>query len=518
MTFCSQFYELRLNSIVLQEDAVAVRSAPRPSALRQNDYLEKFDDRTMFYDCFVGEDGSAILNGPPLLNLRESLAKGDWRVDGELCLPELSDLDRTQRSSLPGRFVAGARLEVDSSLGRFETTLGGELNGVFEGRKVLMTKSKNNRLEWIRDWIEFHVQVHGYDAILFYDNDSSDYSSRKLLNVISAVPGVCAGVVVSWPFKFGPQAGDYGGVKDAPWDSDFTEYSILEHARFRFLADAAYISNHDIDELVICSDGRTVFDHVEEHSTRAIRYKGRWIERLGQRFGEVPRFSDFIYFDIDRRLGTTKWTASGEAMKASKQWSTHNIRGIPMTNVDKVLHRHFKGISNSWKYDRNTFGSVDVARLAVDRELEGYLISAFGRSDHRLDRQASAADLGAYYVDSLRGVIDSANFWDATPRCTEVRWHKDHIAVVECDVGDIGFGFDIVASVDGVRAEVVGRGQHRDSLPGILGDRFRELSDSKLLVANLSWTMGVPVIGACLVRSLLEVVERMEKKRIGGVR
>lgn len=516
MTFRSQFYELCLSSIVLPEDSRATREAPRPSEFRQSDYFEKFDARTLFYDCFVDEDGTVILNGPPLLNLKQSLSNADWRVGGELCQPNLSDLDRTQRSTLQGRFVAGASLEMDSPLGRFEATLGSELGDVFKDRKVLMTKSKDNRLEWIRDWVEFHVQVHGYDAILFYDNDSSDYTTRDLLNVISAVPGVAAGVVVSWPFRFGPQAGDYGGVQNAPWDSDFTEYSILEHARFRFLKHAAYISNHDVDELIICNDGRTIFEHVDDHSARAIRYKGRWVERVGQRFGELPRFSDFVHFDIDRRLGTTKWTASGEVMKASAQWSTHNIRGIPMDNVDGVLHRHFKGISNSWKYDRGGFGSVNISRLAVDRELEGHLISVFGRSDHRLERKLSAADLGAYRIDSLRGVVDLVNFQDLTPSCTEVRWYKDHIAVVECDVGDINFGFDIIASVDGVRAEVVGRGQSRGVLSGILGGRFRELPASKHLVANLSWTMGVPAIGASLVRSLLEVVARIESQTVNG--
>lgn len=511
MTCYSQFYEVGLNSVELDRGSLVKRESPRPVDLRQADYDEKFDDRTLFYDCFVDEYGAIVLSGPPLLNLREPLISAKWYVGGEYHEPLLTDLDRTQRSVIPGQFHSDSKLEIESQVGSFEVKLGSDLNEVFAGRKVLMTKSKNNDLAWIRDWIEFHTKVHGYDAILFYDNDSTEYSTRELVNVISSVSAVDVGVVVSWPFKFGPQAGDYGGVTGAPWDSDFTEYGILEHARFRFLTRAAYVSNHDVDELVICEDGRTVFEHVEESPSRAIRYKGRWIERHGEPFARTPRHSDFVYFDIDRAHGTTKWTAAGEVMKDSNQWSTHNIRGIRMENVTSVLHRHFKGISNSWKYDRTQVDSVDISRLAVDRALEPYLMALFGRPDDRMARQHTAADLSAYYMDSLRSVVDSASFSYSSPCCSKVRWYRPHVAVVDCNVDGIEFGFDIVASVEGIRAEVVGRGNHGAAIIRALTDRFRISSQGKLDIANLKWGAGVEAIGHRLSCSLSEVVEILRR-------
>ena len=75
---------------------------------------------------------------------------------------------------------------------------------VFAGRKVLCTFSKDNRLQWIADWAEFHVRAHDANAVLFYDNASTNYMTTDLLALFRSIPGLDAAVVVPWTCKFGP--------------------------------------------------------------------------------------------------------------------------------------------------------------------------------------------------------------------------------------------------------------------------------------------------------------------------
>ena len=41
---------------------------------------------------------------------------------------------------------------------------------------TLSTVQKNNKLKWIKDWIEYYKEVHGVDRVILYDN-ASEYQS-----------------------------------------------------------------------------------------------------------------------------------------------------------------------------------------------------------------------------------------------------------------------------------------------------------------------------------------------------
>jgi hypothetical protein len=286
-------------SPLLLGDAWGVRrEPPRPPELRQADYLDKFDHDTLAYDAFPAGD-TVRLSGPPLLNLGAGLSEAVWRLDGAEVTATLGDLDRTQESWLDASASGGERLTV--TLG--EATCGTEVSesGVdwFRDRLTLVTKSKNNELQWIADWARFHASKHGVDAILLYDNGSDRYRPEDVLAALD-VPGIEVAVVVSWPFKFGPQGGNWEGLTNAPWDSDFCEYGILEHARRRFLSEATGVLNHDIDELVV-TENAGVFDLLTASGSGAIRYRSRWIDTPRGTTTAPPRFADYTVFDAKNR-------------------------------------------------------------------------------------------------------------------------------------------------------------------------------------------------------------------------
>lgn len=85
---------------------------------------------------------------------------------------------------------------------------------------MLTTLSKNNPLEWLREWVVY-VAEHGIDAVLIYDNGATRYEPEELLRTLAAVGGMQRACVVDWPFPYCP-----GGGPANRWDSDFCQYGF----------------------------------------------------------------------------------------------------------------------------------------------------------------------------------------------------------------------------------------------------------------------------------------------------
>jgi len=359
--------------IILPDDVDLRRDHPRPPTLQGPDYAERFDDSTLFYDVFAcGRD--VVLSGPPLLSLEPWVSRDSVRVDGRA--PRrgvvLSDLGRTQRS-----FVLGApnaqTLTIDVDDTELSTSVGTDDAHLFAGRRALVTMSKNNNLTWIHDWLQFYHRIHGVDAVVLYDNGSDAYEIADIVRTIDEVPGIQVGVVVAWNFPYGPGAGSSGR-----WDSDFCQYSALEHARMRFLRRAESVTNADIDELVVADDGRSVVDHAHESDHGVVLQRGTWIVKATQHPrspGATPRFIDYRYHT--NVPCTSKWTVIPKRLDPAVQWRVHTIRGVKVDASVHVRHRHFQGVNTSWKYDRPDL-LVDPTRHIRDTDLDKALERAFG--------------------------------------------------------------------------------------------------------------------------------------------
>ena len=355
------------SAIKIPSNIPLVRSAPRPINQQQHSYIEEFDSTTLFYDVFHSTD-RIILSGPPLLNLRMILDRADFFDDnGQILSSRLADMDRTQRSFLHSP-QGSSFISISSKEFVLSASVGSDLQEVFAGLNVLFTKSKDNHLSWIRDWAKFHVKHHGVSGILIYDNGSTSYSPEEVLESVGSIDGLESVVVVHWPFKFGPQGGSWDGLKNAPWDSDFCEYGIMEHARWRFLRSAKAVLNADIDELVLANDRRSVFDVLDSSSAPVLRYPGRWIEKTSHVPG-LPRFSDFSTYDVSRGPTTSKWAARPGDIPEIAQWKTHEVTNTLTAESSDVMHRHFMGINSDWKRSRTGARKIDASKHRTDEVL-----------------------------------------------------------------------------------------------------------------------------------------------------
>lgn len=363
----------------------ALRREPtRPLELRDADFEARFDHDTLFYDGFRLPDRRIALLGPPFLNLKPVLEEMSVTAlpSGRQCRFRLRELDRH------GQIIVEAPEDTTSLSLRFrdgaaEIPVQGSGADAFAGRRVLFTLSKNNRLHWIRDWICYGRDVHGADAVLFYDNGSTDYAPADILDTIAGIDGIAAARVVDWPFKYGPQ----GTREKGSWDSDFCQHGALEHARWRFLQSARSAQNADIDELVVSRRGRSVFAAAEAGPFGIVAYPGRWV--VGTRRSPVSQDDDRrTHRDYDtvlrrqwsRKFGILpsdgaacppKWTVVPSRCPAAAQWSVHSIVGwLPSRLMSPDLsYRHFREISDGWKYRRADRQDFDPALHEEDRLL-----------------------------------------------------------------------------------------------------------------------------------------------------
>jgi hypothetical protein len=369
------------------------REPTRPLPLRDEKFDQQFDATTLFFDAFRCEDsGRIVLPGPPLFNLAPAFAA--MRVTAlpsrTHCAFELRQLDRHMQ--LWVKAPRGTeRLRLAGAFGEFDVAIAAPAASPFRDRRVIFTLSKDNELEWIRDWVRFNRDIHSADAVLIYDNDSTRYTTGELLAAVRSVGGIAEAAVVHWPFRYGPQ----GTLAKGLWDSDFCQLGAWEHARRKFLANARSVMNSDIDELVLCADGTSIFDKAERSPFGVARYGGRWVvaiddaERVSA--DALPRHRDFdvklrpqmqrtrFLLKRDAVACFPKWTVVPRRCPERTQWKVHTIGGwLPARlKTSGASFRHFREIGGNWKYERKVRETFDPARHVRDDALP----RAFARVD-----------------------------------------------------------------------------------------------------------------------------------------
>jgi hypothetical protein len=361
------------NPVLFSQFTTARRQSVRPLHARDATFDARYDNEALFYDVFWGAKAvngrrEIVALGPPLRNLEAGFK--DLRIisdgDGTLLPWRTRALDRHMQMFIEAPADAN-RLRFESSLGSFGVEIPTPSPSPFQGRRVLLTTSKDNDLRWIQDWVRFHRDRHGVDAVLLYDNASTAYSTADVTAALTQISGVVGGVV-SWPYKYGPQGLDAKQF----WDSDYCQHGVFEHARRHYLVDAHTVINADIDELVLSPSGVSVCDAAAKSAFGIVRYHGRWTigcnDVSSPQPAEPPRHRDFdtiLTRTMTRRFGIipvdtnrcpAKWTVVPSRCPDGAQWRPHVINGWPAARLSTsaFTYRHFRELSNGWKYKRES--------------------------------------------------------------------------------------------------------------------------------------------------------------------
>ena len=347
----------RSTSLSLPSEATSKRESIRPVEFRQPGFDEAFDASTLFYDLVwsrVKHRNNLIFICPSFFNLFPSFYGG--RIGGKPLASTISNYylrDTCADVWIPNWDSDTVELEFD--FGSYRLTPQNSATHLYQGKRVLYTLSKDNEVSWIIDWVQFHARNHGANAVLIYDNASTQYAGEDLERSLrEAFPGFEINVV-DWPYKYGPQ-----GFKGGWWDSSFCQAAAFQDARFRFLDSASSVLNLDIDELVVSEKGESVFDITEKSRNGCTIFNGRWISSVTT--GTHPDLnspSDFRH-DYFRYLKRTepacpkKWCVVPRRCRLDEHWGAHTVSGLdlPSSYSDSFSYRHFQSMATNWKYQR----------------------------------------------------------------------------------------------------------------------------------------------------------------------
>jgi Glycosyl transferase family 2 len=367
-----------LSSWVLPQGSPVVREPLRPVEFRQPSYLQEFDAHTLFYDVFRSPTGQQIvLLGPSaqgnlspfMATLVFAASESGQGLPGKIVRKDRNLQIWLENCELIERLTVG-----NNVFGSKELKVQPNHSSRFADRRVLLTKSKNNDLDWIFDWVKFYRKAHGITGVLFYDNASTAYSTGAIENAIRSAASDIEVEVVPWPFKFGPNGGPAH-----QWDSDYCEYAILEHARHRYLTKARSVLHVDIDELVVSPKGESVFAFTERGDLGYTMLTGRWIANVSELSpNEKPRHRHYQFSDIEASLCPLKWCIVPSRCEFWQQWKTHEITGFGFAPVspEKFSFRHFKAIST--RSERSPLEFYDAERHQIDSALVANMQNVFG--------------------------------------------------------------------------------------------------------------------------------------------
>lgn len=361
----AELHDLTLSSLVLTgADPSLKRVRFGDPEERHESYDERYDFRTLIYDCFHDpRRGEVVLLCPKLLNFRHLIEQSSFTLDGRAVgRAALEELSRGSLISFPDGGTQPGTLKISHPLFEQELAVNPPLHAAFKGRNVLFAISKDNRLDWITDWLRYYVAEHGADAVLIFDNQSTAYPMDELGQALTSVPGIeVAAIVRAW-FPFGP-----GGIGAANFGSKFLHRSMMELGRRRILAQARAALNVDIDELVFSRSRQSIFDATVASEKGYVRFGGRWVYADAPAEGQALRHADHRYYHPDNRPRVNrKWCVAPTGPSRNHQWLTHRIISQKDPDDPDFGFWHFRRISNNWDYNRE---ELDRDRIEIDQHL-----------------------------------------------------------------------------------------------------------------------------------------------------
>lgn len=346
---------LQLNSMVLPEAMNWVRDYVAPESSRPDGYERRYDRYTLFYDAiYVEKRDSVCLLCPKLMNFQSLLKQAEFRVDGQVGRVRIRE--RTGRHDEVWIRSPKRPSELSFSYRGFEirVPISRQNHDLFRDRRCALLKSKNNDLDWIRDWARYHVSVHGLNAILFFDNGSDRYGLEDIEDVLRSVEGLDRFLVLGMGLPYGPLG------KAGQWrhGAKFLSEGLLNIGRMRFLSAASSVLSCDVDELVAPIPGSNIFQETERARLGYRPLDGYWLVTSPDHSGPVQhRHHRYRIRGLDRC--PRKYCIVPKGPLRSLNWEVHGVGGLRLRQLLKRLARrpdfyfwHCRSLTNYWKPNR----------------------------------------------------------------------------------------------------------------------------------------------------------------------
>lgn len=358
-----------LEGLVAPPHRVQARRLPRLARWKTDDpsLRDRYDTNTLVYGgVWMAQARRLRVFAPSPLNLWSVLKRADWRGDGHaLPKPRLR------------RFKRYATLDFDAPAPVHHLTMTlDDWQGTcpimqadpapFAGCNVLYTMSQDNRLDWICDWVMYHHRVHGADAVIVSDNQSTAYTPQALLDRLSGLGVLRSVLVQSVPYRYGPSSQTCARASSAR----FLQSAVANYVRDAWLGQARAVLSCDIDELVVSNRNTSIFDAARLARAGVVTFPGYW--RFCDPSLALPRHGDHFYWRADcAKPCPTKYAYRPDGPLGRWSLMTHSLEALPRkwaSAAPEFWFAHCYGISTGWKAGRETSDADQSLRVASDMQ------------------------------------------------------------------------------------------------------------------------------------------------------
>ena len=319
-----------------------------------------YDYNTIFYDVFLKADGQTVVAmGPPLLNLEAELSPITLKV-GNKTTPFKYKYNEKKIAVFEAKLTGGVQFPCPCEIHIKDKIYSVNLDLVVRPKEpTLICIQKDNKIQWIKDWITYYKKEFGVKNFVIYDNASSYPIPLKdeLADIAT---------VIDWPFPYGIF------YKHA---NKYAQMGALNHFKLKFGGDCK-IFNFDIDELLVCKSEKFKQEILSSSYMRFDSYVVNYDPELPQ----DASFKDYVYREQNINGSAYKYVFDS-ALEGLMSVHYFNKKGllsrfsskskvkIAAVDPDQAYFLHYKGISTNWKKhysDKFKDDSLDKTDLELD--------------------------------------------------------------------------------------------------------------------------------------------------------
>jgi len=207
---------------------------------------------------------------------------------------------------------------------------------LFDGLNTCIAERNGEPPELIEDWLRYHVERFGLQAVLLIDRDkpSKNNSISNDLKVMAKRVGLTRLVHVTSAVPLGdaqtPPAAHAFNAPDAPgkdrmeppksdgWSAPLAELQLYEWAKWRFLGRARAVMNLDLGDVL--KPGADPFTQVQTAPAGVIQLLGQRVYPWRVRAGQAPGFGDHICRQFDTPRANRRWCLAPARLDPEQTW------------------------------------------------------------------------------------------------------------------------------------------------------------------------------------------------------
>lgn len=357
-----------LSSLILPADAGYRRDAPKRTVIKADRFWDRYDSRTLIYDCYFDADLRTLtFLLPRSFNFADLIKRAVFRADGQI-LPKPKWRKWRHHETLTFKAVQAPQ-SVTIQIN--DMTLTAPVNTVdrgLDGLNTIYTLSRDNDLKWISDWVQFHVTHHDLQAVVLFDNGSTAYDPTEIDVLLSSITGIKAVRVIKADLPHGPLNSDCAHRSEAK----FLQVAMLNLARDRFMARSRAMLHLDIDEMLVSTTGENIFDATVNDRWGHLTFPGIW-HYPSPATADVTHGSH-RHIRAGDTLCPTKFALNPQGIFGRAALQVHSLERINRKfrfAPARFWFMHCHGISTSWKYARTSpkgefLPASDTALRALD--------------------------------------------------------------------------------------------------------------------------------------------------------